>query len=62
MRLIRAANLQPGDKLFWTLETVVRTFVDRMTRPGYIMVQLRGDKHAHDRVTEYKRHRAIKVL
>lgn len=59
-RNVRADRLKKGDRLFFTLETVERTFTDAMTKLGYINVLLRkGNK---ERVGVYKEHRKISLI
>lgn len=61
MKTVRAADLKPGHKLFFTLETVVRSFVDKMTPEGYINVLLEKPTRGY-RTAVYKKHRRIKLL
>lgn len=59
-RDVKAEALRTGDKLFWTLETVVRTFRDRMTPEDRVNVLLR--KGESERVACYKGSRKIRLI
>jgi hypothetical protein len=58
--LRRARELQPGHKLFFTLETVTRTFTDSMTPAGYVNVTLQKPC-GKTRTAVYKTYKRIKL-
>jgi hypothetical protein len=56
----RATELQPGDRLYYTDEVVIRTFKDKMTKPYYICVLLR--KGQRERLAHYRIYAFILIV